>query len=130
MVPEGRKHSMIRIFACAALVALATAAQAAAIKPAIVYAMGGKHDKSFSEALWAGAEKFKAETHIPYVDFEISNETQFEQAYRHFAQHGFDPILGVGFSQVDAVKKVAHAYPKLRFTLIDSDIKLPNVQAV
>jgi basic membrane protein A len=80
--------------------------------------------------MYNGAEKFKAETHIPYVDFEISNETQFEQAYRHFAQHGFDPILGVGFSQADAVTKVAREFPKLRFTLIDSDIKLPNVQAV
>jgi len=124
---------MLRNFvhgACATVLLMASAALAAPIKPAVVYAMGGKHDKSFSEALYAGAERFKAESHIPYVDFEISNETQFEQAYRHFAQHGFDPILGVGFSQVAAVTKVAHDFPKLRFTLIDSQIKAPNVMAV
>jgi basic membrane protein A len=131
MAHETRKIQMNRVFAGAAMALLVSAgALAASIKPAIIYATGGKHDKSFSEAMWNGAERFKAETHIAYVDFEISNETQFEQAYRHFAQHGFDPILGVGFSQADAVKKVAHDFPKLRFTLIDSDIKLPNVQAV
>src|SRR5882724_11048228 len=124
---------MLRSFvygACAAVLLTASAALAAPIKPAIVYSTGGKHDKSFSEALYAGAERFKTESHIPYVDFEISNETQFEQAYRHFAQHGFDPILGVGFSQVTAVTKVAHDFPRLRFILIDSEIKAPNVMAV
>ena len=123
---------MVRVFLCVAAAALMLAggAEAAAVKPAIVYAMGGKHDKSFSEALSDGVEKFKAETHSTVAEFEVSNESQFEQAYRHFAQHGFDPILGVGFSEADAVKKVSHDFPKLRFTLIDSDLKLPNVQAV
>src|SRR6266702_2662494 len=124
---------MLRSFVCgvcAVLLLTGAAALAAPIKPAIVYAMGGKHDKSFSEAMYAGAERFKTESHISYTDFEVSNETQFEQAHRHFAQHGFDPILGVGFSQVGAVTKVAHDFPKLRFTLIDSQIKAPNVMAV
>src|SRR4051812_5509333 len=132
MAREKGTNVMARIFLRGALAALllVPSAQAATIKPAIVYAMGGKHDKSFSEALYNGVERFKAETHIPYVDFEVSNESQFEQAYRHFAQHGFDPIIGVSFSQADAVKKVAHDFPKLHFTLIDGDLKLPNVQSV
>jgi basic membrane protein A and related proteins len=104
------------------------ASAAAPIRPALVYAMGGKFDKSFSEGLYRGAEKFKAETKINYVDFEISNETQFEQAYRRFAQHGMDPIIGVSFSQADAVTKVAKDFPHTHFTLIDGDVKLPNVQ--
>jgi basic membrane protein A and related proteins len=107
-----------------------TASAAPPIRPALVYAMGGKFDKSFSEGLYRGAEKFKAETKINYVDFEISNETQFEQAYRRFAQHGMDPIIGVSFSQADAVTKVAKDFPHTHFTLIDGDVKLPNVQSV
>jgi basic membrane protein A len=116
--------------ACATVLLTASAALAAPIKPAVVYAMGGKHDKSFSEALSNGVEKFKAESHVAVVDFEVSNESQFEQAYRHFAQHGFDPMIGVSFSQADAVTKVARAFPKLHFTLIDGAVKLPNVQSV
>jgi len=117
--------------ASAAILALTLSANAAApVKPAIVYSMGGKHDKSFNESLNNGLERFKAETHTPYVEFEISNETQQEQAFRHFAQHGFDPIIGIAFSAADALAKVAHDFPKLRFVLIDGEVKLPNVQSV
>jgi basic membrane protein A and related proteins len=113
--------------ACAALSLLAADRPVA---PAYVYAMGGKFDRSFSEALYRGAERFKAATGIPYVDFEVSRETQFEQAYRHFAARGRDPIVGVGFSQTDAVKRVARAYPKTKFVLIDGNIHMPNVLSV
>ncbi len=92
--------------------------------------MGGKFDRSFSEALHNGAEMFRRATGIPYVDFEISNETQFEQVYRHFASHGRDPVIGVGFSQTDAVKRIARAFPNTRFTLIDGAIDMPNVMSV
>jgi basic membrane protein A len=60
----------------------------------------------------------------------VNNETQFEQAHRRFAQRGQDPIVGVGFSQTNAVDKVAKEFPKTRFTLIDGIVKQPNVQSV
>ena len=100
------------------------------IQPAIVYAMGGKFDKSFSEGLYRGAERFKKETGTAYVDFEISNETQYEQVFRHFAHAGRNPIVGVGFAQIAAVTTVAREFPGTHFTLIDSSIRLPNVQSV
>ncbi|WP_298727264.1 BMP family ABC transporter substrate-binding protein [uncultured Ferrovibrio sp.] len=114
----------------AAIALMAASAQAADIKPAVVYDMGGKFDKSFNEAAYIGAEKFKAESKIGYADFEVNNETQFEQAHRRFAQRGQDPIIGVGFSQANAVEKVAKEFPNIRFTVIDSVVKLDNVQSV
>lgn len=119
-----------RLLAAAAAIAFAGAAQAQDIKPAVVFDMGGKFDKSFNEGVHNGVEKFKAETKIAVADFEVNNETQFEQAHRRFAQRGQDPIVGVGFSQANAVEKVAKEFPKVRFTLIDSVVKLPNVQSV
>ncbi len=100
------------------------------IKPAVVYSTGGKFDKSFNEGVSAGAEKFRKETGIAAAEFEPSNETQFEQALRRFAQRGQDPIIAVGFSQAVALEKVAKEFPKTRFTLIDSVVNLPNVQSV
>ncbi len=115
-------------FAAALLMALP--AGAAEIKPAVVFDMGGKFDKSFNEGVYDGVERFKKETGIGYVDFEITNETQFEQAHRRFAERGRDPIIGVGFSQADAVQKVAPDFPNIHFTVIDGIVKLPNVQSV
>jgi len=118
------------VLAASALAVASVAAQAADIKPAVVFDMGGKFDKSFNEAVYHGIEKFKADTGIKYREFEANNETQFEQAHRKFAQRGSNPIVGVGFSQATAVQQVAAKFPETHFVLIDSVVDLPNVQSV
>src|SRR6266487_1914359 len=105
-------------FAAAGVFLGASAGSAADVKPAVVYDIGGKFDKSFNEGVHAGAEKFKAETKQNYADFEVTNETQFEQAHRRFAQRGQDPIIAVGFSQAVALEKVAKEFPNIHFTII------------
>ena len=71
---------------CLAAAALLTASLAAHAQPAIVYDMGGKFDKSFNEAGWQGAERWKKESGKPYLDFEIANEAQREQALRRIRE--------------------------------------------
>jgi basic membrane protein A len=92
--------------------------------------MGGKFDKSFNEAAYHGAEKFKKETGIAYRDFEISNDTQREQALEKFAQDGNSPIIAMSFSFEAAMKKVAPEYPKTQFVIVDDVVDLPNVRSV
>ena len=105
-------------------------AAGALAQPAVIYDMGGKFDKSFNEAAYNGAERWKKETGKPYLDFEISNEAQREQAMRRMADKGANPIIGVGFSQGSTLEKVAKDFPKLQFAIIDSVVKLPNVESV
>jgi basic membrane protein A len=105
-------------------------AQQGAFKPAIVYDLGGKFDKSFNEGVYAGAETFKKETGVEYRDFEPQNDAQREQALRRFARDGFSPIVAVGFSQETALKKVADEFPNVKFAIIDSVVEKPNVQSV
>ena len=113
-------------------ISLAAIADAAEIKPAIVFDLGTKFDKSFNEGVFAGAERFARETGIGVAEFEPTNETQFEQAHRRFAQRGFSPIVAVGFNQASVVEKIAREFPGTKFTLIDGVVKqdLPNVQSV
>ena len=110
--------------------ATAFAAHAADVKPAVIYDMGGKNDKSFNEAAYTGAEKFKAETGIGYREFEIQNDAQREQAMRRFAQDGNEPIVAIGFSQAAAVEKVAKEFPDLKFAIVDMVVDLPNVRSI
>ncbi len=104
--------------------------QAADVTPAVVFDMGGKFDKSFNEGVYNGVEKFRKETGITYAEFEVTNETQREQALRRMAQKGSDPILGIGFAQAPALEKVAKEFPNLRFAIIDMVVDLPNVQSI
>jgi len=115
--------------AMGAVLLTSVAANAAAIKPAVVFDMGGKFDKSFNESVFAGVERFRKETGITYREFEVTNETQREQALRKMAQRGQTPIIGVGFAQAPAIKKIAREYPKLKFAIIDGVVDLPNVQS-
>jgi len=115
--------------AMATVMAVGTAA-AADIKPAVVFDMGGKFDKSFNEGVYNGIEAFAKETGIKYREFEVTNETQREQAIRRMAQRGADPILGIGFAQAPAIETVAKEFPKLRFAIIDMVVDLPNVQSI
>jgi len=114
----------------ALVLALAVGAALAQAEPAIVYDMGGKFDKSFNEAAYNGAERWKKETNKPYLEFEISNAAQREQAMRKMAERNANPIIGVGFSQGSTMEKVAKELPKLKFTIIDFVIDLPNVESV
>jgi basic membrane protein A len=113
-----------------ALLGLASATLAAHADPAVIYDMGGKFDKSFNEAAFVGAEAWKKSTGKPYLDFEISNEAQREQAMRRMADKGAQPIVGVGFSMASTVEKVAKDFPKLQFAIIDMVVKAPNVESV
>ncbi|HMA15678.1 MAG: BMP family ABC transporter substrate-binding protein, partial [Bacteroidota bacterium] len=116
--------------AAAALLVSTTLAQAAEINPAVVFDMGGKFDKSFNEGVYNGVEQFKKESGIDYREFEVTNETQREQALRRMAQRGADPIIGVGFAQADALAKVAQEFPNTRFAIIDAVVDLPNVRSI
>jgi basic membrane protein A and related proteins len=127
---DAMRASITIAFATAVVALGVSAAVPADIKPAVVFDIGGKFDKSFNEGVSVGAEKFKAETKIGYAEFEVTNETQFEQAHRRFAQRGQDPIVGVGFNQANPIERVAKEFPKVHFTLIDGVVKLPNVQSV
>lgn len=121
------KRTLLSIVALAAMSASALAAD---IKPAIIYDLGGKFDKSFNEAAYTGAEKFKEETGIEYRDFEIANDAQREQALRRFAKDGNNPIVMAGFSWAAALEKVAEEYPDIDFAIIDMVVDKPNVRSV
>ena len=116
--------------AVAALALSATTAIAADERPAIVFDIGGKFDKSFNESMFNGSEKFKADTGIAYAEFEIANEAQREQAIRNFADQGYSPIIAAGFAQAAALEKVAKEYPELKFAIVDMVVDLPNVQSI
>ena len=119
--------TVARISLLASALGLSVSAMA---EPAIVFDMGGKFDKSFNEAAYRGIEKWKKETGKQYLDFEIANESQREQAIRRMAERGASPIIGIGFGQASSIEKVAKDFPKLQFAIIDMVVNLPNVQSV
>ena len=121
-------HTRLRLALSATVLALGLSGLAHA-QPAVIYDMGGKFDKSFNQAGFDGAERWKKESGKPYLEFEISNPTQREQAMRRMAERGANPIVAIGFSMGSSLEKVAKDFPKTQFAIIDAMVKLPNVQS-
>ncbi|MCF8510233.1 MAG: BMP family ABC transporter substrate-binding protein [Rhodobacteraceae bacterium] len=110
---------------------LALTAGAALADPAIIFDLGGKFDKSFNEAAFNGAERWKAETGGTYKELEMQDEAQREQALRRLAEAGSNPVVMTGFAFGDVLSKVAPDFPDTKFAIIDVDwLDMPNVTQV
>ena len=127
---QGVDHMKRIVLGLLAATALSFQAFAQESKPALLYDLGGKFDKSFNEASYNGAEKFKTETGVEYVEFEVSNASQREQALRRFAEDGRNPIVMAGFSWAEALDKVAVDFPDLKFAISDMVVDKPNVRSL
>jgi basic membrane protein A len=123
-------NSVAAALACSLLLVPGTGGAAQDFVPAVVFDMGGKFDKSFNEAAWVGAERFRKETGIAYREFEVTSEAQREQALRNMARRGAHVVVSIGFSQASSLEKVAKEFPKLRFAIVDAVVNLPNVQSI
>jgi len=101
----------------------------------IVFDIGGKDDRSFNAAAWAGVKCAetgmfpdgktscgKAKFDIILRDVEPGNPVSIEPAMRAFAERGYDLIIGVGFAQGPIMQSVANDYPNLQFAIIDGVI--------
>jgi len=109
---------------------LAAQASAATPKLGIVYDAGGKFDKSFNQSAFEGAERFKKDTGISFIEVQASSDTQAEQVLRGLARKKLDMIASIGFSQTQAVQKVAKEFPNVKFVLIDGTATGANVNSV
>jgi len=109
---------------------LAITASAAAADPAIIFDLGGKFDKSFNEAAFAGATKWAEETGGSFREIELTSEAQREQALRRFAEAGNNPIVMTGFAFATALEQVAADFPDTKFAIIDMVVDQPNVRSV
>lgn len=108
---------------------MSSMAYAEDFKPAVIYDMGGKFDKSFNEGVYNGIKRFTEETGIEVMEFEVTNEAQREQAMARMVQRGATLVLGVGFAQADAIDKIAGANPDKMFSIIDVNwLDKPNLR--
>jgi len=101
-----------------------------ALKIALVLDRGGKDDKSFNSSAYAGLLKAEKELGVTIKVVESGDDNAFENFMRSFAQKKFDLILAIGFSQAEALNKVAPQFPETKFAIVDGEVKLPNVKSM
>jgi basic membrane protein A len=98
------------------------------IRVALILDKGGKDDKSFNAAAYAGSQKAQKDLGIRLKYVEAMDDAAITSTMRSFAEKKFDLIVAVGFSMADGIKKVAAQFPNLKFALVDASVELPNVR--
>src|SRR5580692_12221119 len=108
----------------------AFAARASEFKVGLVLGRGGKDDKSFNASAYQGGQEAKKKLGIYLKYVEASDDNAFEPLLRAFAQRDFDLIIGIGFAQKEAIKKVAAQFPEKHFAIVDAEVDAPNVRCL
>lgn len=122
---------MLQILKCLGLMTLFVVPQTfAQMKVGLVLDKGGKDDKSFNSAAFAGVNRAQKELGIEFKYVEASDLNALENFHRSFAKKNFDLIIGIGFAQTDAVKKIAAQFPEQKFAVVDAEVAAPNVRSL
>jgi basic membrane protein A and related proteins len=100
------------------------------IKVGLVLDKGGKDDKSFNSAAFAGATQAVKELGVELKDIECPDDAAFEPALKTFAERGFPLVIAIGFSQKDAVQKVSKVFPNTHFAIVDAPVDGDNVKSL
>ena len=100
------------------------------LKIGLVLDKGGKDDKSFNSAAFEGASLAEKQLGIELKYVEATDVNSLENLHRQFAKKNYDLVIGVGFAQVDAVKKISSQFPKVKFAIVDGEVTNPNVKSL
>jgi basic membrane protein A len=85
----------------------------------LVFDVGGRGDKSFNDAAYAGLERARAELGVEFATVETGEGADREAAMRQLAAGGSDLVFGVGFLFSDDIKALAREFPEVKFACVD-----------
>ena len=89
------------------------------VRAGLVFDVGGRGDKSFNDAAYAGLARARQELGVDVVYVEPADGDDRAGALRLFAARGFDRIVGVGYMFSRDIDEVARDYPDRRFACVD-----------
>lgn len=106
-----------------------------ALKVGLVFDIGGRGDKSFNDAAYAGLERAQKELGIEFQTLETGEGADREAQMRQLAAGGSQLVFGVGFLFSDDIKALAKEFPDVKFACIDFTVTPgeelpPNLEAI
>ena len=85
----------------------------------LVYDIGGRGDKSFNDAAYAGLDSAQKQLGITFSTLETNEGSDREAQLRQLAAGDNKLVFGVGFLFSDDIKNLAKEFPNQRFACID-----------
>lgn len=106
-----------------------------ALKVGLVFDVGGRGDKSFNDAAYAGLERAQKELGVAFTTLETGEGADREAQMRQLAAGGSQLVFGVGFLFSDDIYGLAQEFPDVKFACVDYTVKQgqelpPNLTAL
>ncbi len=100
-----------------------------------MFDIGGRGDKSFNDAAYAGLERARRDLGVTFTTLETNEGSDREAQLRRLAAGDAKLVFGVGFLFTDDIKALAREFPDKKFACVDytvtpGDTLPPNLVAL
>ncbi|HUZ81303.1 MAG TPA: BMP family ABC transporter substrate-binding protein [Gaiellaceae bacterium] len=96
-----------------------TAQTPAGFKVGLSTDIGGLNDRSFNHLAYVGLQKAAADLGVRTRVVQSVSPADYIPNLTALARQGYDLVIAVGFTEIDAVKAVAQQFPKTHFAIVD-----------
>ena len=90
-------------------------------KVGLVTDIGGLNDRGFNHLAYEGVQEAKAKLGIKFNVSLSSSNAEYVPNLTSFARGGYDLVIGVGFTEAQAIDTAAHLFPHTKFAIVDVD---------
>jgi basic membrane protein A and related proteins len=80
---------------------------------------GGLNDRSFNHLAYVGLQRAGTELGVETRVITAKSPSDYIPNLTGLARQGYNLVIGVGFTEIDALKTVATAFPKSHFAIVD-----------
>jgi basic membrane protein A and related proteins len=91
------------------------------IKVGLVTDVGGLNDRGFNHLAYVGVKEAQAKLGIQYNVSLSASSSEYVPNLTSLARKGYDLIIGVGFTEAEAIDTAAHLFPHTKFAIVDVD---------
>jgi basic membrane protein A len=95
---------------------------------------GGLNDRGFNHLAYVGLQQAAKDLGVQTRVVEASSSAEYVPNLSSLARQGYNLIVGVGFTEIQALETVAKQFPKTHFAIVDvsnaDEGKLPNVEGL
>jgi len=107
---------------------------ATAFKVGLSTDIGGLNDRSFNHLAYVGLQKAQQDLGVQTRVVQSASPADYIPNLSKLAEEGYNLVIGVGYTEIDALKAVAKQFPKTHFAIVDvsnaDEGGLKNVQGL
>jgi basic membrane protein A and related proteins len=91
------------------------------MKIGLVTDVGGLNDRGFNHLSYLGLLRASRELGVAQRVYQAKSTQEYVPNLSTFARQGYDLIIGVGFTEANAIDTAANTFPKSNFAIVDVD---------